>query len=59
MVVGKTLESPLNFKEIRLVNPKGNQSLIFTRRIEAEALVFWPLKAKSQPVEKDPDTGKD
>ena len=47
-VVEKTLESPLNFKEIRPVNPKGNQSLIFTRRTEAEALVFWPPNAKNQ-----------
>ena len=48
MVMEKTLESPLDCKRIKLVNPKGNQSLIFIGRTdaEAEALILWPLNAK-------------
>jgi len=46
MVLEKTLESPLDCKEIKLVNPKGNQSWIFTGRIDAEAPILWP-QAKS------------
>ena len=42
-----TLESPLNTKEIKPVNPKGNQPWIFTGRTDAEALILWPLNAKS------------
>ena len=55
----KALESPLNCKEIKPVNPKGNQSLIFIRRtdVEAEIPILWPLDAKSQLIRKDPDTG--
>ena len=61
MVLEKTLESPLNCKEIQPVNPKGNQSRIFTGRAdaEAEALILWPPDAKSQLSGKDPDAGKD
>ena len=60
-VVLKTLESPLDFKEIQPVYPKGNQSWIFTGRtdVEAEAPVPWPPDAKSWLVWKDPDAGKD
>ena len=49
MVLGKTLESPLDSKEIKPVNPKENQPLIFIGRtdVEAEAAVFWPSDAKS------------
>ena len=59
MVLGKTLESPLNSKEIKPVNPKGNQSWIFNGRTdaEAEAPIFWPPDVKSQLNEKDPDAG--
>ena len=55
MVLEKTLESPLNNKEIKLVNPKGNQSWIFTGRTDAEAEVsiLWPPDAKSQLIGKD------
>ena len=55
----KALESPLNCKEIKPVNPKGNQSLIFIRRtdVEAEIPILWPLDAKSQLIRKDPDAG--
>ena len=57
----KTLESPSDCKEIKWVNPKGNQSWIFIGRTdaEAEAPVFWPPDAKSQLIGKDPDAGKD
>ena len=61
MVLEKTLESPLDCKEIKPVNPKGNQSLIFFGRIDAEAEIpiFWPLDVKNQLIWKDPDAGKD
>ena len=57
----KTLESPLYCKEIKPVNPKGNQSWILTERTEAnaEAPILWPPDAKNWPTGKDPDTGKD
>ena len=57
----KTLECPLGSKEIKPVNPKGNQARIFIGRTdaEAEALILWPLDAKSQLIGKDPDDGKD
>ena len=54
----KTLERPLNSKEIKPVNPKGNQSRIFIGRTEAEAPILWPPEAKSQLIGKDPDAGK-
>ena len=56
----KTLESPLDGKEIRPVNPKGNQSRIFIGRTDAEAEspILWPPDAKSQLIGKDSDTGK-
>ena len=57
----KILESPLGNKEIKPVNPKGNQSGIFTGRTDAEAKapILWPPDAKSQLIGKDPDAGKD
>ena len=57
----KTLESLLDSKEIKPVNPKGNQPGIFIRRAgpEAEAPILWPPDAKSQLIGKDPDAGKD
>ena len=59
VVVEKTLESPLDSKEIKPVNPKGNQPWIFFGRIdaEAEAPILWPPNAKSQLIGKDPDAG--
>ena len=59
MVREKTLESPLNCKEIKSVNPKGDQPWIFIRmtEAEAEAPVLWPPDAKS--IGKDPDAGED
>ena len=57
----RTLESPLDSKEINPVNPKGNQSLIFIGRTEAEAEVpiLWPSDAQSPLIGRDPDAGKD
>ena len=57
----KTPESPLDCKEIKSINPKGNQSCIFIERTdaEAEAPVLWPPDEKSQLTGKDPDAGKD
>jgi len=48
LVVEKTLQSPLDSKEIKLVNPKGNQLWIFIGRTDAEASILWPPDAKSQ-----------
>ena len=61
VVLEETLGSRLDCKEIKPVNPKGNQPWIFTGRTdaEAEAPIFWPLGAKSQLTGKDPDAGKD
>ena len=60
MVLEKTLDSLLNSKEIKPVNPKGNQSLIFIGRTDAEAkaLILWSPDAKSPHARKDPDAGK-
>jgi len=61
VVLENTLESPLDCKEIKPVNPKGNQSWIFIARTdaEAEAPILWPPDAKSQLIGKDCDAGKD
>ena len=59
MVLEKTLESPLNCKEIQPVIPKGNQSWIFIGRTDAETLILWPPDAKKWLIWKDPDAGKD
>ena len=61
VVLKKTFESPLDSKEIKSVNPKGNQPWIFIGRTdaEAEALILWPPDAKSWLAEKEPDAGKD
>ena len=61
MVLEKTLKNPLDSKEIKPVNPKGNQPSIFIGRTdaEAEAPIFWPPDAKNQLTGKDPDAGKD
>ena len=60
VVLEKTLESPLDCKEIKPVNPKGNQSWIFIERTDAEAEVpiLWPPEAKSQLTGEDPHAGK-
>ena len=61
VVLEKTLESPLDYKEIILVNPKGNQSWIFSGRAdaEAEAPMLGPRDLKSWLIRKDPDAGTD
>ena len=59
VVLEKTLESPLDWKEIKQVNPKGNQSWIFIGSADAEAPIFWPPDAKNWLLRKDPDAGKD
>ena len=61
VVLEKTLESPLDWKEIQPVNPKGNQSWIFIGRTDAEAEtpIVWPADMKSGLTGKDPDVGKD
>ena len=59
MILEKTLESPLDCKEIKPVNPKGNQSWVFIGRTDAEAPILWPLDAKSRLTGKDPDAEKD
>ena len=60
VVLEKTLKSPLDSKEIKPVNPKGNQPWIFIGRIDAkaEAPILWPPDAKSQLIGKDPDARK-
>ena len=60
VVLEKTLESPLDCKEIKSVNPKGNQSGIFIGRTdaEAEAPILWPPNVKSQLIRKEPNAGK-
>ena len=61
MVLEKTLESPLDYKEIQPVHPKGDQSWVFTggTEIEAETPILWPPDAESWLIWKDPDDGKD
>ena len=54
----KTLESPLDWKVIKPVNPKRNQSWIFIRRPDAEAPLPWRPDAKYWLIRKDPDAGK-
>ena len=63
MVLDKTLESPLDTKEIKSVNPKGTQPWILIGTTdadaEAEAPVLWPPDVKNWLIGKDPDAGKD
>ena len=61
VVLEKTLESPLDCKEIQPVHPKGDQSWVFIARtdVEAETPIFGPPDAKSWLIWKDPDVGKD
>ena len=61
MVLEKTLEHPLDCKEIQPVNPNGNQSWIFIGRthVEAETPILWPPDVKSWLIGKDPDARKD
>ena len=61
VVLEKTLESPLDCKEIQAVHPKGDQFWVFIRRTDAEAEtpILWPPDAKNQLIGKDSDAGKD
>ena len=59
VVLEKTLESPLDCKEIQPVHPKENQSWVFTGRTDAETPILWPPDAKNRLTGKDPDAGKD
>ena len=61
LVLEKTLENPLDCKEIQPVHPKGDQSWLFIGRTDAEAEtpILWPPHAKSWLIGKDPDTGRD
>ena len=61
VMLAKTLESPLDCKEIEPVNPKGTQSWIFIGRTDAEAEtpILWPPDAKNRIIGKDPDAGQD
>ena len=61
LVLEKTLESPLNCKEIQPVHSKGDQSWVFIGRtdVEAETPILWPPNVKSWLIWKDPDAGKD
>ena len=59
VVLEKTLESPLDCKEIQPVHPKGDQSWIFTGRNEVETPILWPPDVKSWLLRKDLDAGKD
>ena len=63
VVLEKTLDSPLDCKEIQPAHPKGNQSWIFIGRTddeaEAEAPILWPSDVKNRLIWKDPDAGKD
>ena len=61
VVLEKTLESPVDCKEIKPVHPKGNQPWVFIERTDAEveALILWLPDAKSWLIGKDPDAGKD
>ena len=61
VMLERSLESPLDYMEIKPVNPKGNQSWIFIGRADAEAEtpILWPSDGKNWLIGKDPDAGKD
>ena len=61
VVLEKTLESPLDFREIQPVHPEGNQSWVFIGKIDAEAEtpILWPSYEKNGFIGKDPGAGKD
>ena len=61
MVLEKTLESPLDCKEIHPIHPEGDQSWVFIGRtdVEAQTPVLWPPHEKSRLIGKDPDAGMD
>ena len=61
VVLKKTLESPLDCKEVQPVHPKGDQSRVFIGKtdVEADTPTLWPLDAKNWLIRKDPDAGRD
>ena len=59
VVLDKTLERPLDCKEIKPINPRGNQPWKLIRRTGAKAPIFWPPDVKTWLIRKDPDAGKD
>ena len=61
VVLEKTLESAMDYKEIQPVHPKGDQSWVFIWRtdVEAQTVILWPPHAKSWLIGKDPDAGRD
>ena len=59
MVLEKTLEGPLDCKEIQSVHPKGSQSWVFTGGTDAETPILWPPDENNWLIGKDPDAGKD
>ena len=59
MVLKKTLESPSDYKEIKPVNPKRDQSWVFIGRIDAETTILWPPDVKNQLIGTDSDAGRD
>ena len=59
VVLEKTLESPLDCREIQLVHPRGDQSWVFFGRTDAETPVLWPPHTKSWLIGKDPNAGRD
>ena len=61
VVLDKTFENPLDYKEIQPVHPKADQSWVFIGRthVEAETLILWPHDVKGWLIWKDPDAGKD
>ena len=61
MMLEKTLESPLDCKEIQPIHPKGDKSWVSFGRtdVEAETPILWPPDAKNRLIGKDPDAGKD
>ena len=59
VVLGNTLESPLDCKEIKPVHPKGNQSWMFIGRTDADTVLLWPPDGKKWLIWKDPDDGED
>ena len=59
VVLEKTLESPLDCKEIQPVHPKGHQSWVFIGRTDAETPILWPPHTKSWLIGKDSDAGRD
>ena len=59
LVLQKTLESPLDRKEIQSVHSEGDQPWDFFGRTDAETPILWPLDVKSRLIGKDPDAGRD